>query len=45
MSGSLNVSDEISQLCRDVCVCVCVCVCVGAGVSGRGGGMIMKQTC
>ena len=44
MSGSLNVSDEISQFCRDVCVCVCV----GAGVSGGGGGgggMIMKQTC
>ena len=41
MSGSLNVSDEITQLFRDVCVCVCVCacVCVGAGVSGgRGAG-------
>ena len=29
MSGSLNVSDEIAQLC--VCVCVCVGDCVGAG--------------
>ena len=46
MSGSLNASDEIAQLC--VCVYVCVCVgdcvgdCVGAGVclcvGGRGGG-------
>ena len=28
MSGSLNVSDEIAQLYRGVCVCVCVCMCV-----------------
>ena len=28
MSGSLNVSDVIAQLCRDVCVYVCVCLCV-----------------
>ena len=35
MSGSLNVSDEIVQLYRDVCVCVCV----GAGVCLRGVGV------
>ena len=38
MSGSLNVSDEIAQLYRDVCVCVCVCVCVLVLVCVWGGG-------
>ena len=36
MSGSLNVSDEIAQLYRDVCVYVCVfvLVCVWGGLGG-----------
>ena len=38
MSGSLNVSDEIAQLYRDVCVCVYVCVLVLLCVWGRGDG-------
>ena len=39
MSGSLNVSDEIAQLYRDVCVCVCVCWCWCVSEGGGGGGV------